>query len=182
MATPYLHANFGDVEFRRGGAGLSAGWFGRRLGFELDLDRHEHFFKDRELESVPNPCMPGVVGQCIDSDTDAWIFMGNAVVPIPTAQTSRWRPYGAAGLGVIYAWVHDAGEYDTEQTNLAFDVGGGVMYQLLDWLALRADGRYLHGFVDEDKREGGYYHDYDFGRVAVGVTLAPLRLRKREGA
>src|SRR5262245_47947468 len=80
LATPYLHANFGDVEFRRGGAGLSVGYVGRRLGFELDVDRHEHFFKDRNL-AIPNACVPGVVGPCIDDDTDARIFMGNAVVP-----------------------------------------------------------------------------------------------------
>jgi hypothetical protein len=84
LASPYLHGNFGDVEFRRGGPGGSIGYFGRRLGFEFDVDRHHHFFKDKELESVPNPCIPGVVGPCIDSDTDAWIFMVNSLVaPFP---------------------------------------------------------------------------------------------------
>jgi hypothetical protein len=79
-ASPYLHGNFGDVEFRRGGAGGSVGYMGGRLGFELDVDRHHHVFKDKNLESVPNPCRPGVVGSCIDRNTDAWIFMGNILV------------------------------------------------------------------------------------------------------
>jgi opacity protein-like surface antigen len=178
VATPYLHANFGEVELRRGGWGLFAGYLGRRLGFELDVDRHHHFFKDAKLESVPNPCMPGAPSPCVDSDTDAWLFLGNVVAPIPLS--SRWRPYGSAGLGVIYAWVHEAGEYDTQQTDLAVHTGGGVMYQLTDWLALRADLHYLHAFVDDDAREGVYYDDYDFGRLALGVTFAPARLGKQE--
>ncbi len=171
VVTPYLHANFGDVEFRRGGPGVSVGYLGRRLGFELDVDRHHHFFKDKELESVPLPCIPGRVGACIDSNTDAWIVMGNVVAPIPTAQATNWRPYGTAGLGVIHPWIEDAGEYDTNQTDVAFNVGGGVMYRLNDRLALRGDVRYFHAFVDENKREGAYFRDYGFWRTAFGVTF-----------
>src|SRR5262245_61783221 len=81
MVTPYLHGNFGDVEIRRGGWGASLGYIGSRLGFEVDADRHHHFFKDKELQSIPNPCAPGVVGPCIDDNTDAWIFMANVVAP-----------------------------------------------------------------------------------------------------
>jgi opacity protein-like surface antigen len=172
LATSYLHGNFGDVEFRRGGPGLSVGHLGRRLGFELDVDRHHHFFKDDELESVPNPCRPGATAACIDSNTDAWIFMANVVAPIPTSKATNWRPYGIAGLGVIHPWIEDAGEYDTSQTDFAFNVGGGVMYSLNNRVRLRGDLRYLRGLVDEEKREGAYYKDYGFWRLAVGVTFA----------
>jgi opacity protein-like surface antigen len=171
MVTPYLHVNFGDVEFRRGGPGVSVGYVSRRLGLELDVDRHHHFFKDKNLESVPNPCMPGSVMQCIDENTDAWIFMANVVAPIRTSKAATWRPYGTAGLGVIYPWIENAGEYNASQTNFAFNVGGGVMYRLNDPLALRGDVRYFHAFVDETKREGAYFKDYDFWRVAFGVTF-----------
>jgi len=175
VATPYLHANFGDVESRRGGLGVSVGYLGRRLGFELDVDRHHHFFKDEDLESVPNPCMPGVVGPCIDSDTEAWILMGNVVAPILTSEATKWRPYGTAGLGVIHAWIHDAGEYDTSQTNVAFNVGGGVMYGLNKRVRLRSDLRYFRAFVDESKREGGYFKDYGFWRATFGVAFGFAR-------
>jgi hypothetical protein len=170
LITPYLHANFGDVEIRRGGPGLSAGLLGRRLGFELDVDRHHHFFKDKHLEVVPNVCLPGGPSPCIDSDTDAWLFLGNVLVPVPLP-SERWRPYGTVGTGVIYAWVHDAGEYDTQQTNLAFHAGAGTLFHLRDWLALRADVRYLHAFAG-DQEVGSHYHDYDFLRVLLGVTFA----------
>jgi hypothetical protein len=173
VATPYLHANFGDVEFRRGGPGVIVGYVGRRLGFELDVDRHHHFFKDKDLESVPNPCIPGVAAAaCIDSDTDAWVLMGNVVAPITTSGARKWRPYGTAGLGVIHPWIGDAGEYDTGQTNLAFNVGGGAMYSLNNRVRLRSDVRYFHAFVDENKREGAYFKDYGFWRVTLGVTFA----------
>jgi hypothetical protein len=72
---------------------------------------------------------------------------------------------------VIHAWIHDAGEYDTNQTNLAVNVGGGALHWLNDWLALRGDARFFHAFVDEEKREGAYFKDYDFGRVEFGVTF-----------
>jgi opacity protein-like surface antigen len=171
VATPYLHVNFGDVEVRRGGPGVSVGYVGRRLGFEFDVDRHHHFFQDKDLESVPNPCIPGRVGPCIDSNTDAWIFMTNVVALIPTSKATNWRPYGTAGLGVIHPWIEDAGEYNTNQTDLAFNLGGGVRYSLNDRVGLRGDLRYFRALVDEEKREGAYFKDYDFWRVAFGVTF-----------
>ena len=60
---------------------------------------------------------------------------------------------------------------DTDQNNLGFNVGGGVMYSLNDRVALRGDLRYSRAFVDENKREGGYLKDYGFLRTTFGVTL-----------
>jgi opacity protein-like surface antigen len=103
------------------------------------------------------------------------IFSGNVVVPIAISSALDWSPYGVVGLGGIHAWIHDAGDFDTQQTNLAFNFGAGLTYWLLDWLALRADFRLLHAFVDEEEREGGYHRDYDFVRVSLGVSFAPFR-------
>src|ERR1044071_6365621 len=86
VVSPYFHSNFGDVEFRRGGPGLSAGYLGRWVGFELDVNYHSHFFKDSALQSVPNPCIPGVVGACTDDNTDAWLFRADATAPIHLAR------------------------------------------------------------------------------------------------
>jgi hypothetical protein len=38
-------------------------------------------------------------------------------------------------------------------------------------LGLRADLRYYHAFVDEQAGKGGYFEDYGFWDVSVGVTL-----------
>ena len=62
VVTPYLGINLaGDAEFRRGGPGVSGGYFGDRLGFEFDVQRYHHFFKDRNVDLVPNNCAPGVL-------------------------------------------------------------------------------------------------------------------------
>ena len=174
--SPYLGINLaGNVEFRRGGLGASVGYFGNRLGFEFDFERYNHFFKDRDLANlVPNNCGFEPPGQpCSDLNTDAVSFMGNVVAPVRLGGAKNWRPYATAGLGVIRAWVEDPSQQlvDTDQNNLAFNVGGGVMYSLNDRVKLRGDLRYFRAFVDENKHEGGYYKDYGFLRTTVGVTF-----------
>ena len=172
VVTPYLGINLaGDAEFRRGGPGVSGGYLGDRLGFEFDVKRYHHFFKDKNLELIPNNCVSGVTPPCIDLNTDAWRFMGNVVAPFG-GKGMKWRPYGSAGLGVIHAWVEGPGDqYDVEQDNLAFNVGGGVMYSLSKRVGFRGDLRYFRAFVDEDKREGGYFKDYGFLGASFGVTF-----------
>ena len=95
VVSPYLGINLaGNVEFRRGGPGGSAGYFGDRVGFELDFERYNHFFKDMDVASlVPNNCGVGPAGEpCTDLNTDAMSFMGNL-----------WRPFtsGRAALASI---------------------------------------------------------------------------------
>jgi hypothetical protein len=175
VVTPSLGVNLaGDAEFRRGGPGGSVGFFGDRLGFELDIQRYHHFFKDENVDLVPNNCRPGISPgtACTDLNTDAWGVMGNVVAPL-RGRGAKWRPYGAAGLGVIHAWVEGPGDqYDVEQDDLALNLGGGVMHSLNGLVGLRGDLRYFHAFVDEDKREGGYFKDYGFLRATVGVTFS----------
>jgi hypothetical protein len=172
VVTPYLGTNLADdTEFRRGGPGVSGGYSGDRVGFEFDIQRYHHFFKDRNVDLVPNNCAPGVSGPCIDLNTDAWSFMGN-VVALTRSKGAKWRPYGTAGLGVIHAWIEGPGDqYDVGQNNLALNVGGGVMSSLTGRVGLRGDVRYFHAFVDEDKREGGYFKDYGFLLATFGVTF-----------
>jgi opacity protein-like surface antigen len=174
--SPYLGINLaGDVEFRRGGPGASVGYLGDRLGLEFDFERYNHFFKDKDIAKlVPNNCGVGPPGElCSDLNTDAVSFMGNVVAPIRIKGPKNWRPYATTGLGVIRAWVEDPSHQlvDTDQNNLAFNVGGGVMYSLNDRVSLRGDLRYFRTFVDENKREGGYHEDYGFLRTTVGVTF-----------
>jgi hypothetical protein len=172
LATPYLGINLGgDTEFRRGGPGVSGGYLGDRLGFELDVQRYHHFFKDTNVDLVPNNCAPGVSGPCIDLNTDASSYTGNAVA-LFRGKGAKWRPYGTAGLGVIHAWFEGPGDqYDVGQTNTSLNVGGGVMYSVKGRVGLRGDLRYCRAFVDEDEREGGYFKDYGFWRATFGVTF-----------
>ena len=174
VVTPYLGANLaGDAEFRRGGPGVSVGYFRDTLGFEVDFMRYNHFFKDANVDLVPNNCRPGVARDvpCIDLNTDAVGLMGNVVARFRSPQ-AKWRPYGTAGLGVIHPWIQGPGDqYDVDQNDFALNVGGGVMGSLKGRLGLRADLRYFHAFVDETNREGAYFRDYGFLRTTVGVSF-----------
>jgi opacity protein-like surface antigen len=176
VITPYLGVNVsGNVEQGKGGPGGSVGYFGGRFGFEFDLQRYQHFFKDSEISpldpAAPPNCtnaLPEPERGCTDLDTDAMGFMGNVVVPVRIQGTTKWRPYGTAGLGLIRAWTNEEGR---EQNDFGFNVGGGLMYSLNRRVGLRGDLRYFRAFVEENKPDGVYFRDYDFLRVSGGVSI-----------
>jgi opacity protein-like surface antigen len=176
MIAPYLGANVsGDVEQGKGGPGGSAGYLGRRFGFEFDVMRYQHFFKDSEVfpldPAAPPNCTSAVreAGDpCTDIDTDAIGFMGNVVLPLRVQGAPKWRPYGTVGLGVIRAWTNEQGRH---QNNLGFNGGGGLMYSVSQHVGLRGDLRYFRVFVDENTREGVLPRDYGFLRVSFGITV-----------
>jgi opacity protein-like surface antigen len=172
IGTPYIGVNLaGDAEFRRGGVGAAFGYIGDRLGAELDVERHHHFFKDKNVDLVPNNCAAGGSPACIDLNTRAWRLMGHVVAPL-RGRGQKWRPYGTAGFGVIRPWIEGPGDrYDVKQSDFAFSVGGGVIYSRKDRVGFRADVRYLRGLVDESKREGAYFRDYGFLHASVGLTV-----------
>jgi opacity protein-like surface antigen len=175
--SPHLDAKVaGDVETARGGAGMSVGyylpaWRGLALGLELDAAWYGHFFRDEDVADL--------VPEGVDLNTDALLLMGHLVVPISIPRAPIWRPYGTLGLGLTHAIFSVPGteEYDTDQDNLTFAAGVGMMHQLTRLLGLRADVRYYHAFVDEHAGDGGFFEDYSFWDISVGVTfqLPPQR-------
>jgi hypothetical protein len=173
LVTPSLAVNVaGDVEHGKGGPGVSVGYLGDRLGFELDVTRYQHFFKDAEVApldpSAPPNCRPGISGPCADINTDAIGFMGNVVLPIRIRGAKKWHPFGSAGLGLIRAWTNETGR---AQNDLALDVGGGLTYALNARIGLHGDLRYFQAFVDESEPDRIRSTDYGFVRVSVGVTF-----------
>ena len=129
MATPYLAGNIaGDVESGKRRPGGSIAYLRDALGFELDVTRYQHVFKDSEVfprDPAAPPNCTGQVRPCTDINTDAMGFMANVVVPVRVQGATKWRPYGSAGLGVIRTWTNEEGRH---QNDLGFNVGGGVMY------------------------------------------------------
>jgi opacity protein-like surface antigen len=181
VITPYLGANIaGDVELAKGGLGISVGYFVGPLGFEFDLQRYQHFFKDSRVFPLDPTAPPNCTGAqrdrqpCTDIDTDAIGFMGNIVVPIRGQRASKWRPYGTAGLGVIRGWTNEP-EIDRHQNNIGVNAGGGVMYSLGRRIGLRGDVRYFRALVDENKPDNIYLEDYGFWRLTLGVTFGSPR-------
>lgn len=176
VITPYLGGNVsGDVEHGKGGPGVSVSFLAGRLGFEVDLQRYQHFFKDSDVfpldPAAPPNCLAGATqagAPCTDIDTDAMGFMGNVVVPIRIQGAPKWRPFGTAGLGVIRAWTN---EENRHQNDLGFNAGGGLMYALSERVGVRGDVRYVRALVDENEGDGVLSRDYDFLRVSFGVTI-----------
>jgi opacity protein-like surface antigen len=173
VATPYLDSNVaGDVEIGRGGIGASLGYYWRRLGVELDLERHPHFFKDEDVAGL-------VPAEGIDLNTSATLLFANVVAPYRIeGRAGIWCPYLVAGLGVIRAEFDStalrpgAGQSATiTQDDISFAIGAGVMHALTRFVGLRVDLRYLHALVDEGARRGGYFKDYGFWRASAGVTI-----------
>ena len=175
VITPYLGANVaGDVELAKGGPGASAGYFAGPLGFEFDLQRYQHFFKDSRVSPLDPTAPPNctgaqsVAGQpCTDIDTDAIGLMGNILVPIRSRRALKWRPYGAVGLGVLRSWTN---EPDRHQNDIALNAGGGLMYSLGKHVGLRGDVRYFRALVDGSE-SGVYSESYGFWRVTLGVAF-----------
>jgi hypothetical protein len=182
LITPYLGANVaGDVELGKGGPGVSVGFVGfvgGSLGFEFDLQRYQHFFKDSRvfpLDPTAPPNCTGVQGNldrqpCTDIDTDAVSFMGNIVVPIRRQRASKWLFYGSAGLGMIRGWTNER-DIDRHQDDIGFNTGGGLMYSLGRRVGLRGDVRYFRVLVDENDSGNVYFEDYGFWRVTLGLTF-----------
>jgi opacity protein-like surface antigen len=180
VATPYFDTNVaGDVEIGRGGIGASLGYYWSRVGLEVDLERHPHFFEDADVAGL-------VPGPGIDLNTDATLLFASAVVPYRLeGRAGIWCPYLLAGLGIIRAEFESralragAGQSGTvKQDDVSFAVGGGVMHALTELVGLRLDLRYLHALVDESARRGGYFKDYGFVRVSVGITIGFPRPRR----
>jgi hypothetical protein len=176
LATPYLGVNVaGDTEFRRGGPGVSFGNWQARFGFEFDVMRYNHFFKDVDVvprdPAAPPNCTAQQQGPCADINTDAIGFMGNVVVPFRGGAAAKWQPYGTAGLGLIRAWTNEQGRH---QNDLGFNAGGGVTYWLKGRLGLRGDLRYTRALVEKTGPANNRIRatDYGYWRTAFGVTFA----------
>jgi hypothetical protein len=55
---------------------------------------------------------------------------------------------------------------------LALDGDLGVIHDLTRRVGVRVDARYVHVVVDEDAHAGGYFRDYGFVRLSVGVGVS----------
>jgi hypothetical protein len=171
-ASAYVDNNVaGDVQSGRLGLGVSAGYYVRgTIGFELDAELHGHFFRDADVAAL----MPAGV----DLNTNAVVASGNIVVPYCVRGAAGiWCPYATAGLGIIRPTFEGiAQEPGTEsfvrtQTDLALNAGVGLTHALTRWVGFRVDARYFRALVDESATGGGYFKDYGYCRLSVGITF-----------
>ena len=99
---------------------------------------------------------------------------GNLLVGIPIGgQTGVGvRPYALVGLGVLRSKVDAFGDLPSlDNSKLAWDFGGGLMFFFGTHVGLRGDVRYFRTFGDVDFDPFDEPQTLEFGRASAGLIL-----------
>ena len=170
MIVPFIGVNFGGnsgkelsaaIDAERLDWGVSFAYMGGGvLGLEADVANSPDFFGKSDLG-----------GSSVLTAT------GNLLLGIPIGgqQGVGFRPYALVGLGVIRSRVDTFGEaFSQDETEIAWDFGGGAMFFFGTSVGLRAEVRYFRSFGDLDfdlvdliERRG----KLDFARASTGLIL-----------
>ena len=170
MIVPFIGVNFGGnsgkelsaaIDAERLDWGVSFAYMGGGvLGLEADVAHSPDFFGKSDLG-----------GSSVLTAT------GNLLLGIPIGgqQGVGFRPYALVGLGVIRSRVDTFGEaFSQDETEIAWDFGGGAMFFFGTNVGLRAEVRYFRSFGDLDfdlvdliERRG----KLDFARASTGLIL-----------
>jgi opacity protein-like surface antigen len=178
LLTPFVgynwggSANFSDFsdaedEFeQRANFGASLAWMGAGIvGFEIDFGYTPNFFQDT---AGPEDFEFG--------DNNVTTLMGNLIVGVPVGgqQGVGFRPYAAAGLGIIKSRIGDAEDFfNVDSTSWGFNIGAGANFFFNDRFGLRGDIRYFRSLQDDepdDDFDVGLA-DFRFWRGSVGATF-----------
>jgi opacity protein-like surface antigen len=170
LFVPFIGVNFGGnsgrelsaaIDAERLDWGLSLAYMGGGvLGLEADIANSPDFFGKTDLG-----------GSSVLTATGSLVFG----IPIGGQQGVGFRPYALAGLGVIRSRVNTLGDpLRRDETDLAWDFGGGAMFFFGTHVGLRAEVRYFRTFGDLDfdlidliDRRG----KLDFARASTGLIL-----------
>ena len=167
MFVPFVGVNFAGnsgqeisdaIDSQRVDWGLSLAYMGGGiLGFEADFGYSPDFFGKTDIG-----------GSSVLTAT------GNLLVGIPIGgQTGVGvRPYGLVGLGVLRSKVDAFGDIASlDNSKLAWDFGGGLMFFFGTHVGLRGDVRYFRTFGDVDFNPFDEPETLEFGRASAGLIL-----------
>ena len=170
MIVPFIGVNFGGnsgkelsaaIDAQRLDWGVSFAYMGGGvLGLEADIAYSPDFFGKSDLG-----------GSSVLTATGNLLFG----IPIGGQQGVGFRPYALVGLGVIKSRVDTFGEaLSRDETEVAWDFGGGAMFFFGTNVGLRAEVRSFRSFGDLDfdlvdliERRG----KLDFARASTGLIL-----------
>lgn len=166
LLTPYLGVTFGgDTPKQQVNYGLSAAFLGAGIfGVELDASLTPNFL-ERDDDNFDD--FEGI------DDSNVATFMANVMLAAPSG-TPAFRPYAAAGAGIIRTRATSVGNFfDISENNFGVNVGGGIIGQFSDRVGVRGDVRYFRSIQDSD---GGDAIDLDLGsfnfwRGTLGVSF-----------
>ena len=166
--SPLFGYNFGgdagcpeidNCEDKKLNIGVGFGALGPILGFESEIAFVDNFFGETPLLA-----------------SDVMTLMGNLML---APKLGPVRPYATVGLGIIKTSIEfTAGNLlESDNTDFAWNIGGGVMILFGDHVGIRGDIRYFHAFqaleiLGIDLDLGGESRKLDFGRAAAGLVFA----------
>ena len=170
MVIPFFGVNFGGssgealstaIDVERFDWGVSFVYMGAGvLGLELDLAHSPDFF-----------------GQTDIGGSSVLIATGNIVFGIPIGGQSGFgvRPYVLAGLGMLRSKVDAFDDLPSlDNSEFAWDFGGGAMFFFGDHVGVRGDVRYFRTFGDVDFDLGNLLEGpgrVEFTRASAGLVL-----------
>ena len=171
FVSPFLAVNFGgdaggtfnnNVRDRsRTAFGGNVGFMGGGIfGVELDVAYTKNFYGEGS-----------VVG-----DNSLLTVMPAVIIGIPIGgqQGLGVRPYATAGVGMIRRDLNISGFDVFDGSDLAYNLGFGVMGYFSDHVGIRADYKYLRNFgVDDTSLTNIDFHrgTFDFSRAGVGILF-----------
>jgi len=161
--SPYVGYNFGgdagcptltNCEDKKLNFGAGFGVLGGGFGFEEDVAFAQDFFGTT----------PGV-------DSSVLTIMSNLMV---APKIGPVRPYVLAGVGLVKTHVAltPSSVFNSDNNNVGWDIGGGIMVFFGTHVGVRGDIRYIHAF--QDLSIPGFTLSgtkLDFGRASGGVVL-----------
>jgi opacity protein-like surface antigen len=163
FVSPFIGYNFGgdsgcpeitNCEDKHVNWGLGFGALGGIVGFEAEVAKTSDFF-----------------GSTSNQSSDVLTFMGNFML---APKIGPIQPYGEAGIGLIRTRVENAGE-DSDENQIGWDIGGGVIAFFNRHVGLRGDIRYFHSFqlLDTSKLPNLPINEtkLNFGRFAGALVL-----------
>jgi Outer membrane protein beta-barrel domain len=161
--SPFIGYNFGgdsgcpevaNCDNKTRNIGVAIGSLGSVVGGEFEFNFIDQFF-----------------GQTTGVSSNLFTMMGNVMF---APKVGAIQPYVLTGLGVMKTHVEftPTSLVSTNNNNLAWDIGGGVIGFFTPHFGIRGDLRYFHSFQDLSVL-GLNIADtkLDYGRVAGAVVL-----------
>jgi len=146
--------NLSNCEDKKINVGVAFGAMGNVLGIEEEIAYAPNFFGDA----------PGLSSSVLTLMTN--VMLVPKMGPV--------RPYVLAGIGLIKSHVEltTGSVFTTDNNNLGWDIGGGLILLVGDHVGVRGDLRYFHSFQDLSVL-GFTLGDtkINYGRASAGVVL-----------